>query len=190
MPESLKKHGDLEYIGALEDKYSLASKVEYHIHRLLNIKTYHDWAAPSINKNYARQIAEKISIINPDVILCPHMNAIAYLQCKQPIVLWTDSLYAGTMSTFPDGKPCQTSLRHLKTLDKLALKNCKLVIFSSDWAAQLAIKAYKEADPAKIKVVPTGANLECNRTKEEIENVIKSKSSKVCKLLFCGVRWL
>lgn len=190
MAESLKKHCDLEYIGALKDNYSIASKLEYHAHRLLNLKTYHDWAAPSINKNYARQIVENISKINPDVILCPHMNVIAYLQCKQPIVLWTDSLYAGTMSTFPDGEPCHTSVRHLRTLDKLALKNCKLVIFSSDWAAQLATKTYKEADPAKIKVVSTGANLECNRTKEEIENVINSKSSKVCKLLFCGVRWL
>ena len=189
MAQSLKKHCDLEYIGGLDDTYSLASKVEYHIHRLLNIQTYYDWAAPSIGKNYAQQIAENISIINPDVILCPHLNVIAYLQCKQPIVLWTDSLYEGSKSAFPDGEPCHTSLRHLKTLDKLALKNCKLVIFSSDWAAQLAIKTYKEADPAKVKVVPTGANLECNRTKKEIENIIKSKSSKVCKLLFCGVRW-
>ncbi|WP_373529826.1 glycosyltransferase family 4 protein [Nostoc sp.] len=205
MAQSLKKHCDLEFIGPLADNYSLVSKVEYHTHRLLNIKTYHAWAAPSININYAQQIAKNILIIKPDIILCPHMNVIAYLQCKQPIVLWTDSLYAGTMSTFPDGEPCQTSIRHLKTLDKLALKNCKLIIFSSDWAAQLAIQTYKEAESAflerftegtasrklsaKIKVVPTGANLECNRTKNEIENIIKSKSSKVCKLLFCGVNW-
>lgn len=189
MAESLKKHCDIEYIGALEDSYSIVSKAEYHIHKVLKIKTYHDWASPSINKNYARQIAEKISEINPDVILCPHMNVIAYVRCKQPIVLWTDSLYAGTMNTFADGKPCQTSIRHLKTLDKLALKNCKLVLFSSNWAAQLAIKTYKEAKIAKLKVVPTGANTDSNKTAEEIEKIIKSKSSKLCKLLFCGVDW-
>ncbi len=188
MAQSLKKHCNLEYIGALKNRYSLASKLEYHAHRLLNLKTYHDWAAPSVNKNYAQQIVENISKINPDVILCPHMNVIAHLQCKQPIVMWTDCLYAGTMSTFPDGKPCPTSVHHLKTLDKLALKACKLIIFSSQWAAELAMKTYK-IESAKIKVVPTGANLEFSRTKDDIENITKSKSSKVCKLLFCGVDW-
>lgn len=189
MAQSIKKNCALEYIGPLEDKYSLVSKAEYHIHRLLNIRTYHDWASPSINKNYAQQISKHISAINPDIVLCPHMNVIAYLQCKQPIVLWTDSLYAGTMNTFPDGNPCPTSVRHLKALDKLALKNSKLVIFSSDWAAQLAVKTYKEANPEKIKVVPTGANLECDRTEDKIETIINAKSSKICKLLFCGVDW-
>ena len=130
MAQSLKKHCNIEYVGPLEAKYSVGAKAEYHVHRLLKIKTYHDWAAPSINRNYAQQIRQNIAAINSDVILCPHMNVIAYLQCKQPVVLWTDSLYVGTMSTFMDGKPCQTSVRHLKTLDKQALKNCSLVIFS------------------------------------------------------------
>lgn len=189
MAQALKERCEsLEYIGPLQNKYSWVSKLEFHIHKLLNLQTYHDWASPSINKNYARQIAEKISRNSPDIILCPHMNVIAYLRCKQPVVMWTDSLYAGTMSTFPDGKPCQTSVRHLKTLDKLAMKNCRLVIFSSDWAAQLAIKTYK-VDPAKVKVVPTGANLEFNKTPDEINSIIRSKSSKICKLLFCGVNW-
>lgn len=190
MAQSLKARcQSLEYIGPLEDKYSFGSKLEFHVHRLLNLQTYHDWASPSINKNYARQIAKKISKSNPDIILCPHMNVIAYLKCEQPVVLWTDSLYTGTMSTFPDGKPCQTSVRHLKTLDRLAMKNCRLVIFSSEWAAQLAIETYN-VDPAKVKVVPTGANLESDRTTDRIDRIIRSKSSKICKLLFCGVNWV
>ncbi len=190
MAQALKDRCEsLEYIGPLEDKYSFISKLEFHIHRILNIKTYHDWASPSINKNYAQQIANKVSKTNPDLIICPHMNAIAYLKCKQPVVLWTDSLYEGTMSTFPDGKPSQTSVRHLKALDRLAMENCRLVIFSSEWAAQLAMKTYN-VDPAKIKVVPTGANLECRRTRNDIDDIIRSKSSKVCKLLFCGVNWV
>jgi glycosyltransferase involved in cell wall biosynthesis len=189
MAQALKAWSEsLDYIGGLEDKYSFGSKIEFHLHKLLNIKTYHDWASPSINKNYARQIENQVAKTNPDIVICPHMNVIAYLKCKQPTVLWTDSLYAGTMSTFPDGKPCKTSVRHLKTLDKLAMKNCQLVIFSSEWAAQLAIKTYN-ADPAKIKVVPTGANLEVQKTKAEIDIIIRSKSSKVCKLLFCSVNW-
>lgn len=190
MAQALKAQcKSLEYIGPLEDKYSFGSKLEFHVHRLLNIKTYHDWASPSINKNYAQQIANKISEANPDIIICPHMNVIAYLKCKQPIVMWTDSLYAGTMNTFPDGKPCQTSVRHLKTLDRLAMKSCRLVIFSSEWAAQLAIETYN-VDPAKVKVVATGANLESHRTTDEIERIVRSKSPRVCKLLFCGVNWM
>lgn len=190
MAQSLEARCEsLEYIGLLEDKYSFGSKLEFHVHRILNIKTYHDWASPSINKNYAQQIANKVGETKPDIIICPHMNVIAYLKCKQPVVMWTDSLYEGTMSTFPDGKPCQTSVRHLRTLDRLAIENCRLVIFSSEWAAQLAIKTYN-VDADKIKVVPTGANLECHRTKDEIERIIRSKSSKVCRLLFCGVNWV
>lgn len=190
MAQALKSQCEsLKYIGPLEKEYSLIAKIEFHIHRILKIKTYHSWAAPSINENYARQITKNISETKPDVIVCPHMNVIAYLRCKQPVVLWTDSLYAGTMNTFPDGNPCKTSVRHLKTLDRLALNHCKLVIFSSEWAAQLAIKTYK-VDPSKVKVVPTGANVECDRSKDDIRNIINSRSAKVCKLFFCGVRWL
>ncbi len=83
----------------------------------------------------------------------------------------------------------QETKQDLREMDRLALERSQLVIFSSDWAAQTAINYY-QTDPHKVKIIPSGANINCDRTLEDIENLVASRSTEKCQLLFLGVDWL
>jgi glycosyltransferase involved in cell wall biosynthesis len=73
-------------------------------------------------------------------------------------------------------------------MEQLALDKCQLAIYSSDWAAKTAIENYR-VDPSKVKVVPFGANIECDRDISYIKTLIDAKPSHQCNLLFIGVEW-
>ncbi|MEO1100149.1 MAG: glycosyltransferase family 4 protein [Bacteroidota bacterium] len=73
-------------------------------------------------------------------------------------------------------------------MEKLAIQKSEFAIYSSHWAAQTAIDYY-HADPAKVRVIPFGANIESNFTHSDIKELIDARPSTVCKLLFIGVDW-
>jgi len=125
------------------------------------------------------------------VIWC-HENAlpIAYLRSKEPVVLWTDATLASLVDWYPYfTKLCAESVRQIHALESAALEHCALAIYPSKWAAQTAIDTYK-VDPAKLRVVPFGPNMESGQTREEIERTIDSRPSHPCKLIFIGTHWL
>jgi glycosyltransferase involved in cell wall biosynthesis len=111
------------------------------------------------------------------------------LKCPQPIVFWVDATFAGMIDFYPEfSNLSQISLRKGNAQEQAALTNCSLAIYASEWAAETAVKNY-QVDTAKIRVVPFGANLACDRTEEDILNFLKLRSPKMCKLLFFGVEW-
>lgn len=188
MAKTLEKQADsFTYIGNLAEKHSLVAKLERRFYEtLFPDQLYHYWAEPSVNRNYAREIRQKLLDIKPDIVFSPNITILAYLEYPRPKVLWTDTTYCG----FPEGfgESCLASKNHLQNIDRLALSNCDLAIFSSDWAVETAQKLYG-VNPKKLKVVTTGENIECDRTPEEIQRILQGKSKATCHLLFIGVDW-
>ena len=180
----------IDYIGALNKKYALAPKIKSRLYNKVLKQIYHPWADPIYNKDYARQIETKLSDSKADVVVSPDINFLAYLTSDRPLVLWVDTLYAGLINYYPDyTNLCRETIQHLTAMDKLTLNKCTRVIFSSDWMAKTAIEKY-QVDKAKINIVPFGANIECNRTLDDINNIIKTRQKTPCKLLFIGVDWI
>lgn len=180
----------LDYIGPLQEKYKFITTYKGKCYHKFFKTSYEPMAEPFVLKHYAAQIRRKISNFNSDVVLCPE-NAVpvAYLECKQPIVLWTDATLAGLINFYPWlSNLCSETKRNIYAMELAALDRCKLVIFLSDWAAETAVKSYGIA-PAKIRVVPWGANIECNRNNDDINSIVESKNQSICKLLFIGVDW-
>ena len=180
----------LDYIGPLQEKYTSITKFKGKCYYKFLKKVYQPWADPLVLRKYASEISKKLTSSNSDVVLCPE-NAvpIAYLKCKQPIVLWTDAPLAAAINFYPSfSNFCNETKRSIYALEKSALDRCKLVIFWSDWAAEVAVKTYGIA-PSKIKVVPSGPNIECNRTNEDVNSIVESRVTTPCKLLFIGVEW-
>lgn len=189
--QSLKKQSiPLEYIGPLEDRLSLQiiRKCKRRYHDFFG-KNYIKDSDPLILKDYARQTSKKLSRLNADIVFSAASNPIAYLDCKQPIVFWADATFANLIDFYPTySNLCEESLQNAHLVEKMSLEKSKLAIYSSDWAAQTAIEYYK-TDPAKVKVVPFGANVETHLTTHEIKDLIESRPSNHCKLLFLGVDW-
>ncbi|MDJ0674459.1 MAG: glycosyltransferase family 4 protein [Calothrix sp. MO_167.B42] len=192
--QSLKEQSiQVDLISSVRNKYSplsiLFKSKEYLYQYLLN-QNYLHYREPALLRHYANQAAKRLSQLESDIVLSPGSIPIAYLECSQPIVFWTDATFAGMIDFYPEfSNLCQESIRNQNAMEQSALDRCKLAIYSSEWAAQTAIENYK-TDPNKVKVVPFGANIKCQRTIDDIKVIVESRPSHKCKLLFLGVNWL
>jgi len=190
--ESLKNQAlPLEYIGPLADDVALQSirKIKRHYYTLIHRKNYQKDADRLTLKSYAKQVANKLKSIKSDVVFSATVNPIAYLECQQPIMFWADGTFANVQNFYPlySNLPSEV-VEDWHQMEKLALQKCKLAIYSSDWAAKSAIYDYG-ADPAKVKVVPFGANIDSTLSFETVKEAIESRPNNMCKLLFMSVDW-
>lgn len=189
MSKALASHNSLDYIDSLKERNLLVSKAKKLFYTLGLKKNYLRDRDLSTVKGYSKQIARALKQSSYDVVFSPSSIPIALLKCQQPIVFWTDATFAGMLEFYSDfSNLCAETLRNGMLIEQAALDRCALAIYSSHWAAETAIKYY-QVDANKIKVVLFGANLECDRTIEDIQKLIRAKPKDLCKLLFIGVDW-
>ena len=189
--QSLKNQSlPVNYLGPLKNQLlgKAVGKCKRHYYERYH-KTYVKITEPLILRDYANQVARKLSKIEADLVFSATPTPIAYLECKQPIVFWGDATFANLVDFYPQyTNLCQESINNGHLMEKKALQKAELAIYASEWAAQTAINFY-QADPAKVKVVPFGANIDSYKTSLEIKDLIQSRPSNQCKLLFLGVEW-
>jgi glycosyltransferase involved in cell wall biosynthesis len=190
MSQALEAAGnELEYIGSLKRQLPFGFKLK---------QTWKKWLSgqresPRFNLTaataYSQQAARILNKLSADLIVAPQMNPIAFLDCQQPIVLWTDAVYSSLVGFYPAfNNHSRQTIAQGNKITQASLSRCKLAIFSSDWAARAAIELYG-AERHKVKVVPFGANLSFQPSFAEVQTWIKARSKKTIKLLFIGKRW-
>lgn len=178
----------IKFIGPLNYYLPGVARVKNLIYKRVFEKDYLPDREPTILKNYAKQVKNKLINIKYDVIFSPGTIPIAYLESLKPIVFWTDSTFAGMLNFYYTNNVCRESIINGNRMEQAALSNCNLAIYSSEWAAKTAIDNYK-VDSNKVKIVPFGANMECNRTLDDVKNIVKNRNRNICKLLFIGKEW-
>lgn len=191
--KSLEKQGmEIELIGNLRHGRSLARRLRRLWGTRVERRTFlHFWDTATA-RDYAADVAERLLSTNADVVLCPSPIPLAYLNCPQPRVIWTDATFAGLSSFYPEFLPsniCSASTASGREIDRLSLDNCQLAIYSSDWAAQTAIVVHPEA-ARKVHVVPYGANLEAVPPDGDIDQILGRRGNKPIRLLFIGMDWI
>lgn len=140
-------------------------------------------------KYYSEQVTTQLKSLAADIVIAPQINPIAYLDCKQPIVLWTDALYASLIGFYPAfSNHSASSIAQGNQITAECLERCRLVLLSSDWAARSALELYG-ISKEKVKVVPFGANIQCQHTGDDIREMLKARSRTTVKLLFLGKHW-
>lgn len=190
MSQALEKDGmHLDYIGELERKLPPFFKLNQAWKKF----TCGQRESPRFNvvaaKYYSEQASKLLTPLNADAIIAPQINPVAYLDCKQPIVLWTDALYASLLGFYPAfSNHSATSIEQGNQITRECLSRCELAIFSSDWAAQSAVELYGTSKD-KVKVVPFGANMNSHHTVDDIRAMLKLRSRDTVKLLFLGKHW-
>src|SRR5579862_4269125 len=180
---------DVNYIGSLKRKLPRLFKAKQFWSKWISGQR----ESPRFNihaaKHYSAQVEQQLKNKNINAIISPLVNPIAYLECKQPIVLWTDALYAallGFYSPFSAHSAASVAQGNLVTAE--CLSRCKLAIFSSDWAANSALELYGTSKE-KVKVVPFGANIDHYPKLDEVKEIIKNRVSNKIKLLFLAKSW-
>ncbi|MGG6269240.1 glycosyltransferase family 4 protein [Leptolyngbya sp. AN03gr2] len=165
------------------------SKLKQVYYGRLFSKTYLRDREPSQLRQYAAEIKQRLSTIDYDLVFSPGTLPIAYLDIPKPIVFWADATFGGMVNFYPGFRNLSAeTIRQGNEMEQSALSHCQLAIYTSDWAAKTALQNY-QVDPAKVKVVPFGANLPCDRTIEDIDQMVDRKSFDQCQLLFLGVEW-
>jgi len=164
-------------VGKVINKISqafLRKKFRYHYSFLLANK-------------YAKVAAQRLAGQAFDVIVAPAGTIeTALLETNIPIVLVEDSTFDLLFDYYPTSSGLLArSIYEMNTLQALALKKASAVLYSSTWAARSAIEDYG-ADPAKVHVVPFGANLDESPPREV---ALARKPSERCRLLFLAAGW-
>jgi len=185
----LKSGVDVETIDALRDPYGAFFKAKRLVKNIVLGKNYLRDREPLTLKWYAKQVESRLSRMNPDVVVSAGTIPIAYLRTDKPIAFWADATFDGMINFYPEfTNLCDETIRNGHRMEQAALSNCRLAVYSSEWAAQTAIANYV-VDSRKVKVVPYGANLPRFPSAEEVRQAITSRGSGPCKLLFVGIDW-
>lgn len=184
----------VEHLGPLRETFGLYYWAKQIFHRKFTHKTYNRHREKLAVWDYSRQVAARLRRANYDVVFSPlsvGSQPVAYLNCRQPIVICSDSTLASAVASYPAlswGAAVKSNLRAGLANERAALKRASLIIYPSEWAASQAISEYG-LPAAKIKVVPWGANLECSRTMDDVQRMIDARPPGVCRLLFVGLDW-
>jgi len=179
----------VEFIGPLSEYRSLLFKAKQFAYLMLTKKRYRREREPSILKAYSQQVSERLENTDADIVFSPGTIPISYLECRQPIVFWTDSTFAGLLDFYPEFSDLsEESVQNGNLMEQSALSRSKLAIYSSPWAAKSAVDNY-QVENSKVAVVPYGANVADDRTIEDIRRLVDSRPSGSCRLLFVGVEW-
>lgn len=148
-----------------------------------------DLGVSEVVQSLNAQVARKLREVQADVVFSSGYDHVCCLEGGRPFVFWHDAMFASVRGYYsPLRQDPPEVVEAIAEVDKMALQNCTLAIFASEWAARDAVSRYG-VDGSKVKVVPFGANLECRRGPADIRRLVSSRSKDVCKLLFVGYAW-
>lgn len=139
-----------------------------------------------MSRLYARRFRRKLQRQEFDLLLAPaSFTEMAYLNTPVPIVYIEDSTLRQLIDFYPGLTGLlELSKRELHQLEKRALTKAALVCYSSEWAANSAIQDYG-ADPAKVVVIPFGANY----PHPPAAGIAHPLQPNQCRLFLLGGEW-
>jgi glycosyltransferase involved in cell wall biosynthesis len=186
--QALQKHcGEISYFSPVLPcrKEELLAGIIRRSSQVLLKKKY--TCAFFLASSYAKAGAQWLAGQSFDVIVVPSgAPEVAFLETNIPIVSIEDATYRLLFNYYPRfSNLLKRSIDEMQTVQALALEKASAVIYSSAWAAHSAVEDYG-ANPAKVHVIPFGANL------DEIpprEVALARKLSDRCRLLFLAAEW-
>src|SRR5579862_2875354 len=143
-------------------------------------------------RSYARQIDDHLRRSPVDVVFAASSIPVTLLRTPLPVVFWIGSLYHQMHDYYGGigfGSPAPSARRRGRDQEETALARASYAIYASRWAADLASQL---TDPAKIRVLPWGAGVKVQHTRQEVSDWAKRKRAQrqgQCELLFIGIDW-
>jgi glycosyltransferase involved in cell wall biosynthesis len=186
---------ELDFLGPLRETYRwfLGPKQQF-IRRFVR-RMYNRHRDVRACRDYGRQIAAKLQQGGGHDLVLSGVSSgsqpVAYLRTNLPIVIWTDSTLASAVNFYPDftrERAVWSNIEAGLKNEREAIRRASLLIYSSDWARREAIGQY-QLDPSKVKVAQFGANEEHSPDRAEVQRLLDSRPTDVCRLLFVGMDW-
>jgi glycosyltransferase involved in cell wall biosynthesis len=149
---------------------------------------------PRVARQYAAELERQAASIEHDLVFSPGTIPIAYVRGGCPTAFWADATFGGMLEFYREyGRQyaalSRRAVRAGSELEARALDRAAVAFYASDWAARSAID-YHGADPARVKVVPFGANMPVEHGRDDVRRFISARPLDRCRLLFVGVDWV
>lgn len=190
MLQALKNAGaDAHPMGPVQNPLKPFGQVVNKISRSLMGKRYNYRHSLLYSKQYARIFKNKLRREGPfDLIFAPAASTeIAYLDTDIPIFYTSDATFR-IMHEYYDAfsSVFKSIAGQNEEIESRAINKASALIYPSDWAANSAVHDYG-ASPENIHVIPYGANLDHEPSREEALESVGLQHS--IELLFVGVDW-
>lgn len=133
---------------------------------------------------YRALIDARLTQIKPDVVLSiGAAHKLMGLESKWPLVHVTDGYFATIVDYYEKYRYFSNDVKRAGFEDyQRFIDQASLSLFASDWARDSALSLYR-MDPARVRVVPFGANLDADPGRRE------RRRGATLKLLFVGYDW-
>ena len=151
----------------------------------------HIWTfEPRVIRMHTRRIEHQLAKLKPDAVISSGSMLVSNLKTSLPIYFWSDATFAAMMGYyFLQDKVTDATFVNGNALEQLSISKATDCFYASKWAAASAVRDYK-ADAKKVHVVPMGANLTHEPTREEVEKWIEARPASPVRFFFIGVEWL
>ena len=181
----------VELIGPLRHQYNPINIARHLWNKKVRGLNDHPHRDAGNLQHYARQVEQQLEHLDVDVIVGPGGLPLAHLRTDIPVAVWTDCTFASLENYYEAFKNLSArTVRDGHAADQALFDRCKMVLMSSQWAADSAVNDYG-FDPSNVHIAPLGANVPRERHEEsEIARVIDARSNDELRLLFLGVQWV
>lgn len=185
----LKNAGfDLDYLHNIKTPFHSLRLIKHRLMKRVTHKIYSPRFDFNVSKINAQIIQKKVGA--GSAILSPNTSILANINNGIKRILYADTTFERILTLYPNySKLSRKCIIDGHEIDKQAIHNSDLLIYSSQWAADSAINYYN-ADPGKVFTAPYGANLKVVPEYSEIKNMIRKRcSNNETHILFLGVDW-
>lgn len=163
-------------------------RIKKYLYGKFSNKKYQTEREPVVAREIGRKI-EGLVDTDTQVLFSPSSIPISRIHTAKPKVFYTDATFSGMLGFYDSySNLCNESIRNGHALERNAIQSSSLAIYSSQWAADSAIRDYG-ADPARVHVVPFGSNFPITPDIKAVKDIIESRSRDELHLLFLGVDW-
>lgn len=187
MAEALAARGaELSHIGPMETGPLLRERVEAGVRQRLRLRRTTPMRSRAAARVFARQIDAVLRETRPDILFSPAGSALlADLAPGVPAVYSSDATVDLMRDYYPSfARLSRRALAEAETLEWQAIARADFIVYPTEWAAASAVGHYG-ADPAKVHVVPYGANLAA----PERTAALAERAGGPLRLVFIGVNW-
>jgi glycosyltransferase involved in cell wall biosynthesis len=186
--KALKNNFNVTTVGPLSNRIRYLFIAKKYFYSLF--KTKFDIDRPIfVAKDFANQIKYNFKINDYDAIITSEPYLIAFLKTKIPMYVYTDFLFSTYYDNyFFDKKIHNSTVKEGNYCEKIALKKCKKIILTSEYAINEASKYYK-INKKKFSKIPFGANLIKIPKISIFKKKLLKKNFDVCNLISVGVHW-
>lgn len=183
---------EVEVIGNLKPEVPLFSRIKTQLYRRVLNKIYLINRDPAVFAARAADANRRLKELGPlDAILITYLPDAVYLQTDIPIVIVHDATWTQLTEFYPGSERARLAVETVRDgieMDKQALALCKHAIYSSQWAADSAIRDYG-VPPSKVSVVQLGSGIVDPPAREDVARYLMGRLQGAMQLLFLGREW-